>query len=108
MADQLALFAERGRRAQAAVAGELARAAEARAASQASLTARVLELLQPGVALTPDEIAEALGCSVLSVRPIVTRLCEEHATRPAVLVRTGDRRRTGLGGRAHVVTRAAW
>ena len=51
-----------------------------------SVKVRILELMQPGVKLTADEIAGALALPVLSVRP---RVCELHTS--GKLIKTGKR-----------------
>lgn len=97
-----------GTRAQAHVAASIEKARTARAEQQACLADRVRALMRPGVALTADEIAEQLNASVLSVRPLVTKLCRPTRTAPGLFKRTGETRPTALGGVAHVVTRADW
>ena len=51
-----------------------------------SVKVRILELMQPGVKLTADEIAGALALPVLSVRP---RVCELHTS--GKLTQAGER-----------------
>jgi predicted ArsR family transcriptional regulator len=69
--------------------------------SAASYGAKVLAILATRGPMTPDEVAEALDVSVLTVRPRFTALCQA-----GIIVDTGQRRRNA-NGRNTIVWRAA-
>lgn len=73
--------------------GTSEQAARAVAGSAANLRARVLaEFARHPAGATADEVAQALGCSVLSIRP---RTSELH--RSGEIVATGSRRKNDSG-----------
>jgi len=72
-------------------------AAEAIAPRAGTLRAMALEALAGGWELTPDEIAEKVGKSVLAIRPRCTELDEM-----GFIERTGRRRMNDSGLYAHV------
>lgn len=79
--------------------------AELRPLDLDGVRAAVVRVLQERGPMTADEVAGALGQSVLAIRPRVTELQQDRFG--AVVVRTGERRLNASGRPAAVVRTAA-